>query len=319
MNSDITVLINSCDAYEDLWEPFFKLFHHYWPDCPYRVMLNTETKSFGYPGMKIDCLALYKNKLNTKRIPFGQCLIDHLQHITTKYVILLLDDFFLRASVDTKRVNECREWMESNPNIAVFSFEEVVDEQNFPSGRYPGFELRPPVGEYKLNLQAALWNTKTLIKYCRAHENPWEMEMHGNFRTFHARESFYSIQGREKRPFEYGFQVNGKWGVRRGKWVIDSVEGLFREHGIAVDYEFRGTITNSNSAVEMPLKIDRISLYRSIGLKWSILTIAHGVNRRVLNLFGLEEKRTLYQVLRCKNIHDPIIAERHDSDSEECI
>ncbi len=44
MKSEVTVLINSCDAYSDLWEPFFKLFSIYWPDCPYEIVLNTEYK-----------------------------------------------------------------------------------------------------------------------------------------------------------------------------------------------------------------------------------------------------------------------------------
>ena len=77
---------------------------------------------------------------------------------------MLLDDFFIHEPVDTERIDECKEWMEQNPKIVVFSFEDVIDAKNITSIKYPGFELRPSVGAYKLNMQAALWNTNTLKK-----------------------------------------------------------------------------------------------------------------------------------------------------------
>ena len=44
--NDVTILVNSCDKYEDAWEPFFKLFSIQWPECPYKIILNTESKNF---------------------------------------------------------------------------------------------------------------------------------------------------------------------------------------------------------------------------------------------------------------------------------
>lgn len=35
--NDVTVLVNSCDAYEDLWFPYFEFFRLNWPDCPYKL------------------------------------------------------------------------------------------------------------------------------------------------------------------------------------------------------------------------------------------------------------------------------------------
>ncbi len=38
----VAVLVISCDAYRDLWRPFFELFWRHWPDCPYPVHLGSE-------------------------------------------------------------------------------------------------------------------------------------------------------------------------------------------------------------------------------------------------------------------------------------
>ena len=36
------IIINTCDAYNDVWELFFKAFDEYWPRCEYPIILNTE-------------------------------------------------------------------------------------------------------------------------------------------------------------------------------------------------------------------------------------------------------------------------------------
>ena len=43
---ELAILVNSCDKYEDAWDPFFKLLKIQWPDCPYRIYLNTEFKNY---------------------------------------------------------------------------------------------------------------------------------------------------------------------------------------------------------------------------------------------------------------------------------
>jgi hypothetical protein len=43
-----TVVIGSTDRYEDCWAPFFQLWSRYWPDCPFEIVLVTDTKSFAW-------------------------------------------------------------------------------------------------------------------------------------------------------------------------------------------------------------------------------------------------------------------------------
>ena len=41
-----SVLVTSCDSYDDTWEPFFTLLETMWPNCHYPIYLSTETKNF---------------------------------------------------------------------------------------------------------------------------------------------------------------------------------------------------------------------------------------------------------------------------------
>ena len=53
MSNEITVLVNSCDEYSEIWDVFFTLFKKYWPQCEYPIVLNTESKSYSFDGLDI--------------------------------------------------------------------------------------------------------------------------------------------------------------------------------------------------------------------------------------------------------------------------
>ena len=40
-----------------------------------------------------------------------------------------------------------------------------------------------------------------------------------------------------------------KWGIYRGKWVLDTVESLFQENDIKVDFSLRGIYTENSNEV----------------------------------------------------------------------
>ena len=48
-----SILINTCDKFDDCWDPFFKLWSLYWTDCSGKIYLNTEYKDYSYPKLNI--------------------------------------------------------------------------------------------------------------------------------------------------------------------------------------------------------------------------------------------------------------------------
>ena len=233
---DCTILVCSCDTYEDAWYPFFKLFSEYWSDCPYDIILNTESKKFCYPGLDIKCFQKYKNK----SVPYGKRLIEHLKEIKTDYVLVMLDDFFLRKKVDTNEINQYVDFLKNNKDVAVVSFDSVKDELNCADGKLEKFLLRPKYGEYKVNLQGAIWNREKLLNYVKANESPWEFEVKGTFRSFETEDKFYTLEDLSLTPMDYGKKKGLTWGIVRGKWVLDDVEPLFNKHNINIDLSERG-------------------------------------------------------------------------------
>ena len=233
--SDCTILVCSCDAYEDTWEPFFVLFKKYWPDCSMEILLNTESKQYVADGLNIRCLQKYQDQT----VPYGERMIAHLKEIQTPFTLVLMDDYFLRRTVDEDEICRVINWMKEDPRAVVFHLRESEDVRNRASDRYSGYDLRPVCGRFKYNFQAAVWRTEYLQRSWKAHETPWEWEGVGNYRSFTKNYDFYTIQKREVPPIDYGFQ-HWPWGIVKGKWAVESVDGLFRTNNIHIDYLIRG-------------------------------------------------------------------------------
>ncbi len=249
-----TVIVSSCDKYEDLWEPFFKILKTEWKELGEKqipIILNTEEKAFEYEGLNIRTLGLCKNGVI---LSWTARLRATLESIDTDYIILLLDDFFMQDPVKTEKISQYIKWMDENPRISTFCFKETYASKNIRDGKYEGFERRPLIGQYKFNCQAGLWRRDRLIEYLKKDENPWEWETIGNWRSYrHPSHLFYSHIPGVEHVFPYTYEISGTvfWGsgVYRGRWFVPSVDPVFKKHGINIDYSIRGTVSEKEFGV----------------------------------------------------------------------
>lgn len=138
------LLICSCDKNEDLWGMFFYYFHKYWSGCDLPIYLNTESKTFYDKYFKIQSFGMFPNGDDDK---WSLRLRRHLERIPEDYVVLILDDFFVREEVDEDELAWCLDEMKRNDNIAVFLFDptpgpNVVSEYK----KYEKKEEKLPIG-----------------------------------------------------------------------------------------------------------------------------------------------------------------------------
>lgn len=260
-NHQCTVLVNSCDEYQDLWEPFFELFLKFWSDCPYPIFLNTESKTYEHKGLVIDSL---KHKNSHFPLGYGERLIECLDAIETPYVLILLDDYFIREKVNQRKISQIISWLDNNNEISCFNFDSIPDTFNTDNQRFEEFELRSKYGEYRYNLQGAIWRTESLREAWKKNETPWQWEVYGNIRSWQNGSIIYSLKSDSTSPINYGKKPGLTWGVVRGQWMKDDILPLFKSNGIKVDYEKRGFyVEGDNKMGVFKNKISKI--YYSLG------------------------------------------------------
>ena len=229
-----SVVVNSCDKYEDAWMPFFKLAKKYWPNCPYRYYLNAERKSFKLDGVDVSVLNL-KDSIIGQQVAWGKRIKDCLKRIDTPYVILFLEDFFLQAPVDQKELERCINLMEKDKKYTAIYFKQI-DGFTEVYDKEPKYFLMSENIMYKLNLQAGLWRKADLEALIGDDDSPWSFEFVAQNRLEGQEKIFlcsragthYDYEGA---VFPYLTGRSTGYGIWTGKWLWNN-DKLFKKNGI---------------------------------------------------------------------------------------
>jgi hypothetical protein len=223
---DCAIVVPSCDAYSDLWEPFLRLLDKYWLDRSMPIYFGTNELSV---QGRVVVLMSDRGSIWSDR------LIDYLQRLDCEYVLLMLEDFFLRRPVRDAEVQACLTFMRESGAHMV----RLVPLPR-PTCRLPGnhrFGICEPGSPYRLSTQAAIWRRSTLLGLLRPGETIWQFEIAGSQRSSSLREGFYSVW-KPVLPYP-GMLVHHV--VEKGKWFPHEA-WRFRRAGIGCDFARRGTL-----------------------------------------------------------------------------
>lgn len=236
----LTILVNSCDSFEDCWHPFFKLLSIYWPQCPHPIVLNTEQKVFAYPGLDVRASRVAEGWRGQGRLPWSDCLLRCLEQVDTEYLLYLQEDYFLNGPVDQGLIGEFIALMNQQhvPHIRLMELDRHAGHRQ--SAVHPLLWEIHERADYRLNLQAGLWRRDTLQSYLQPGESAWEFERWGTRRSYQRTDkllcqSLDHFNARQRFVVPYH-----PTGIVRGRWYEPAVKSVFAEHGITVDFSKRG-------------------------------------------------------------------------------
>ena len=241
---DCTILVNSCDKYEDAWNPFFKLLKKQWSDCQYDIVLSTETKT-----CKCDCFDV-KTINSDPQLSWSARLKNTLNNIETEYVLFFLEDFFLLEKVRIDIFNQALNLIKSNNEIGLIVFNKRNLGSTFPENtdfEKLFIELDPKV-KGRTNVLVGLWRKEFFLKLIVEDENPWEYENNSNIRARYAGFKIYTQNYDVSFPaFRYCMNPKDGYGITQGKWLCRNQE-LFESNGIFdVNYNNLGVFESETS------------------------------------------------------------------------
>ena len=219
INTSCTFIVSSCDAYQDLWEPFFFLKNKYWPDCPFTTILISETEQSRIPGV---------NVFNPgKLFSWSLMLKKTIEHSKTPYILLSMEDFFLQSTIDTNKVLSLLNYVQSND----INMLRLIPRP----GPDTSTEIFTNVGtiskkaSYRVSGQAAFWKSSTILNLLDDQESLWEFEINATNRSI----IYDGFQSVKKPVLTYRHHV-----IERGKWFPWSAF-KFKKMGIGVDLKSR--------------------------------------------------------------------------------
>jgi hypothetical protein len=250
--TDLTVLVNTSDGYADCWDPFFRLFSDYWRNCPYPIVLNTETRDYAFAGLDITATKIASGA--SRRLSWSECLGRCLGTMSTPYVLYLQEDYFLESPVRG-------EWIENFLGVLRAGRADVIRLMEC-DGSGPWHPTADETlwavdqkARYRIALQAGLWRKTTLQGSLRQHESAWQLEGFGSERARRRRGEIVLAAARD-RFHGPGLEVfpYQPTGVIAGKWERSIVEPLFAAHAIEVDFSRRGFYDSTERLVKPPLR-----------------------------------------------------------------
>jgi hypothetical protein len=195
-NTDIAIVILSCDKFKVTWEPCFNHLFNAWPDCPYPVyLLNSFIPS--KDERVIDLLVgEYLNWSNT--------LKKGLLKIKQKRVFFVFDDSFL-TKIDLEEVKIIFKTAIEN------DLESVTLRKN-PFGKGVKYNNRlykiKPTAKYRNSLFLNLFKKEVLLELLKNGEDAWAFEKDGNERSKNI--NFYSVYSTKLASYHHGI-IKGKW------------------------------------------------------------------------------------------------------------
>ena len=234
MKENVAVLINSCDAYQDVVSLNLCAIQEHWSGCHFPIYINTESTIYNSDVFNITTLTA----LNSNNHQWGTRIKDSLARINEELIIVLYDDYILESKVDEYELNKLIQKMTDNRNIDCFYLKHtnfllsynkqqniyIVDESNY----------------YRVNSGPALWRKETLLKLLDSKDNPWAWEFFAMYRKSAKGLLICSVPKNSKDIYDYNHIKGGA--VYRGKWVEEVVLPKLKKYNLNINIEERGVL-----------------------------------------------------------------------------
>ena len=168
----MTMLVLSCDKYSDLWDDFFTIRDMFWPDCPYKWYVVTESVDYSHKGVEVIKCGRELNWAGRFR--------KAVQNVTSNYIGLFLDDYFITETINTNLIQELLNSMEKD-NISLINtsdvFHTILDNKKLQY--YAPHLIRIPDNlPYGISTASAIWNRDYLLdKIGEGDYSAWQFEI----------------------------------------------------------------------------------------------------------------------------------------------
>lgn len=206
------IIVISCNKNEDTFEPFHHLMEKYYPNHPEIIYFTDGIVNPFYKTIPVE------NELKTWTKGFR----EFLEQIDDDYVLLMIDDCFIRQPVDEYRIRQTKFLFYFEPNLACVNFEKSWDEADELT-EYEGWKKRRHGSEFEVSLMCGLWDKDKLLKVVDRDCSPWEIELKQDGKGF----DYYINSG--DYIIDWGYKTFQPVGKVKGVWAEETIKFLESE------------------------------------------------------------------------------------------
>jgi hypothetical protein len=192
---DLSLLVHTCDGYEEFWPGMFYTLDFYWDYNQIPVYFSNEEKKIS--EIVLDCKgSVYKPDKRitqvltskTSREGFSDRFIKSIEQIPSKWIIYIQEDMWLKRPLDFRLMTNLIEFANTHNADAIkihaklFYWEKYrLEPTNFSIDNQK--ILKYSEGDnFLLTHAATIWNKDYILKYQKNGEDPWKNEVEGSKR-----------------------------------------------------------------------------------------------------------------------------------------
>lgn len=166
MGREISLVIVSCDKYQDLWESFFYFFRKYWSNCKLQIFLITN--NLEYKGRDVVTIQVGEDRSYTEN------LLSAIEQVPSDWILLWLEDCMFSHNLDLAKIDQVLSTAVSTSNLGYLKLSNdlpiAYDCPNSFFGKIPkGVKYRSAIG-------MALYRKDVLKKLLIPGENAWQAD-----------------------------------------------------------------------------------------------------------------------------------------------
>ncbi len=211
----IAIVVTSCDAFQECWEPFIFSINKFWEDCPWDIYIISNHKSITSPRVRFIKVGDDNGWASNLKIAINQ--------ISADFIIYLHEDFFINKKVMTseiiKHLNYCNKHKIDYLRLAPPFFDKYLITNT-------SYALSPKSKRYRLCLQASIWNKKVLDKLLIPGFSAWQFEWKIDRIINKYRYSINSIVIHSSHYPLKGISYVADTAVHKGMWTVNGYNFL---------------------------------------------------------------------------------------------
>lgn len=168
LKDKLTLVINSCQSFSDLWPAHMWFLDQYWPKRGMATLLVTDDfTDQHFDAVQTVCTGSGKE--------YPQRMKEALPKITTEYVLLTLDDYFLVNSVNEEKLERLIGIMDRENIDYIRLFPEPISHKKYKD--YPNLYQIDLNTSYAVNLYQGIWRRSFIESTLGGIQNIWQYEV----------------------------------------------------------------------------------------------------------------------------------------------
>lgn len=203
---DLTILVSSCDKFQDCWEPFILAFNNCWPDCPFPKYIITNYDGWDGDRNGFKCIQVGHDEGWSTNM---KTAIDK-EGLSSSYILYLQEDYWLTTHIDSdfiiSQIDYCKKkdldylrltfpWMDSYQIDNIHAISPIGKEQ------------------YAICLLAAIWKRSSLYKLLVPGWSGWDFEANVETLDLSGFKAEVLLEKEARKQFHF---IDA---VRRGRWT----------------------------------------------------------------------------------------------------